>query len=102
MDAELEGLEVEPARGGDHDLAVEHAPLGQRRPQGVGQLGKVPGQGLLVAAADHHLVAVAEHDPPEPVPLGLVHHPAGGRQLPGQLGQHRLDGGHDGQVHEAH
>ena len=99
MDPLEEGLEVEPAAGGDHDLAVEDAAGRAAAPQRVEQLREVPGQGPLVAAAELDLVAVPEDDAAEPVPLGLVEHAALGRELPGELGQHGGDGGHHGQVH---
>ena len=47
---------------GDEDLAVEHAPLGQRRLHRLDDLGEVAGQRLGVAAGQLDLVAVAEDD----------------------------------------
>ena len=100
MDPLEERLEVEPAAGGDHDLAVEDAAGRELLPQGSGQLREVSGERPLVAAAQLDLVAVAEDDAAEPVPFRLVQHPALRRELPGELGQHGGDGGHHRQVHE--
>ena len=75
MDALLQRLEVQPVAGrADHDdLAVDHAALRQVAPHRLDDLGEVPGHRPLVAAADLDLVAVAEDDRPEAVPLRLVH-----------------------------
>ncbi len=65
-------------------------------------LGEVAGEGAVVAAAELDLVAVAEHDAAEPVPLRLEDQPAqlGGVRDPlHRLGEHRPDGWHHGQVH---
>ena len=72
MEALLQGVEVEPVLGDDHDLAVDHAPLGQRALQQVDQLGEVAGERPVVARPELELVAVAEHDAAEAVPLRLV------------------------------
>ena len=65
---------------GDDDLAVDDALLGQVRLDRLDDLGEVAGQRPLVAAAELDLVAVAEDDAAEAVPLGLVEtsSPAGG------------------------
>ena len=99
MDPLGQGVEVEAGRAGDDDLPVEHATVGQVGPQRVHQLGEVPGQRLLVAAAQHDVVAVPEDDAAEPVPLGLVEQAVALGELPGQLGQHRGDRGDDGERH---
>ena len=70
---------------------------------GLDQLGEVARQRLGVAAGQLHLVAVAEHDAPEPVPLRLEDQPAelrGVRDALDRLREHRPDGRHHGQVHE--
>ena len=72
MLAQLERVEVEARRRRDHELAVEHDLVGQLREQRLAQLGEVAQQRLLVAALEIELVAVAEHDATEPVPLRLV------------------------------
>ena len=81
VDAQQQGVEVEPpAVGvGDDDLGVDHTAGRQFGPHRFDDLGEVAGQGPLPAAAQLHLVAVAEHDRAEPVPLGL--------EAPGPIGQ---------------
>ncbi len=95
-----QGLEVELAVVGvrDNDLAIDHAAVRQVGPQGLDHFGEVPGHRALVPAADLHLVAVAEDDRPETVPLGLVAHRPGRDFLDG-LGEHRRDRGHHRQIH---
>ena len=104
MDPLLQRLELQPLADGDEDLAVEHAPLGQLLQGRVHELGEVAGQRLGVATGELHLVAVAEHDRAEAVPLRLEAQATEllriGHALHG-LGEHRLDGWHHGQVHEA-
>ena len=69
--AELERVEVEPVRRRDHELAVEHDLGGQLFEQRLAQLGEVAQQRLLVAALEIEVVAVAEQDAAEAVPLRL-------------------------------
>ena len=86
----------------DEELAVEHAPLGQLLLDRRDDLGEVAGQRLGVAAGQLDLVAVAEHDAAEAVPLGLEAQAAvlGRVRDPlDRLRQHRLHGRHHGQVH---
>ena len=101
MDPLLQHLELQPVADHHHDLAVDHAPLRQVGLDRLDHLGEVAGHRLLVARADLDLVAVAEHDRAEAVPLGLVGQLAG-RDLGHRLGQHRRDGRHHGQLHAAH
>ena len=68
MQAHLQGIEVEPVRCGDHDLAVEHAAVGQTGPKRVVQLGKVAIERLEVAALDEDVVAAAKDDARESRP----------------------------------
>ena len=68
---------------------------------GLEDLGEVPVERALVAAAELDLVAVAEHDAAEPVPLRLVGPSAARRELAGQLRQHRRDRGRDRERHPA-
>ena len=49
VDAEQEGLEVQPGRPGHHQLAVDHAAPGKALPQGLGQLGEVAVERLQLA-----------------------------------------------------
>src|SRR5690606_6775704 len=90
-------VEVQPLIARDHDLPVQHAPLGHPLPQRRHDLGKVPGQRLAGAAAQLHLVPVAEDDRPEAVPLRLVLHAR--RDLRHGPGEHRLHGRHHGKIH---
>ena len=80
MLAQLQRVEVETALVRDDELTVEHDPIGQLLEQAVAQLGEVAQQRLLVARLQVELVAVAEHDAAEAVPLRLVRsrRPAGG------------------------
>ena len=75
MLAQLQRVEVEAALVVAIDeLAVEHDLIGQLREQRLAQLGEVAQQRLLVAALEIEVVAVAEHDAAEAVPLRLVEH----------------------------
>src|SRR6476661_7818124 len=90
MDALQERVEVEAeVTGGDDDLAVDDATLGQGGAQRVEQLGEVAGERALVAAGQLEVVAVAEHDATEAVPLRLVQPTLALGDLVGQLGEHR-------------
>ena len=75
VDPLLEHLELQPVADRHEQLAVEHAPLGQLPLDRLDQLGEVARQRLGVAAGQLHLVAVAEDDAAEPVPLGLEDQP---------------------------
>ena len=99
VDPLLEGVEVEAGRGGDHDLAVDDAAVGQLAEQRLGQLGEVAREGTLVAAPQLDVGAGAEHDAPEPVPLGLELPAAALGHAVGGLGQHGRDGRHHGELH---
>ena len=99
MQPHLQGIEVEPVRGGDDDLSIHHTPARQRRSERVVHLGEVAIERLEIAALDVHVRAVAEHDGAEPVPLRLVQERATGGQRLGDLGQHRLDRRGDGEGH---
>ena len=97
VDALLQRPEVQAAVAGDHDLAVDHGARREVAPDGLHHLGEVAGHRPLLAAADLDLVAVAEHDRAEAVPLGLVE--LAGRDRGRGLGQHRRDGRHHGELH---
>ena len=84
VDAQQQRLEVEAAVARDDDLAVEHAALGQRGAERVGQLGEVAVQRLEVARLRVDLVAVAEDERPEAVPLRLEQPAVVGRQAVGR------------------
>ena len=72
VESHLQGVEVEPARCGDHDLAVQHRAGREPGQQGVMQLGKVAVERPQIAALDEDLCRAAEHDRAKPVPLRLV------------------------------
>ena len=85
---------------GDHDLPVDHAAWWQAARDRSDQLGEVPGHRPFVAAADLHLVAVAEHDRAEAVPLRFVPHAV--RYLGDRSGQHRRHRGQHGKPERHH
>src|SRR5206468_13097170 len=60
MESELERLEIESAAARDHDLAVEHAALGQLSGERLDQLGVIACERLLVPTLQVDVVAVAE------------------------------------------
>ena len=97
MDALLQRLEVQAAVGGDDDLAVEHAPLRELRLERRHEFGEVARHRPLVAAAELDLVAVAEDDRAEAVPLRLVRRSR--RDVGHRLREHRRDGRHHGKLH---
>ena len=71
MDAQEQRLEVESAGADDHDLAVDDTALGQRAGQRREQLGEISVHRLFVTTLQQDLVAVAEHEGSEAVPLRL-------------------------------
>lgn len=99
VDSLLERVEVESTRRDQDQLAVDNTAAGQRLPERADDLGEVPLQGSLVPAAQGDLVTVPEDNAAEPVPLGLVQQPDTFRDFVGGLGEHRLHGWHDRQIH---
>src|SRR3954449_12682129 len=95
-DGLLQRPDVQAAIAGDDDRAVDHRARREAPPDRVDDLGEVARHRPLLAAADLDLVAVAEDDRAKAVPFRLVEL-AGGDGGHG-LGQHRRDGGHDGEV----
>ena len=91
VQAHLEGIEIEPVRRGDHDLAVEYAAVGQPGPQRVVQLREIPIERFEVAALDEDFVAATKDDGPKAVPFGFEEKSVADRDLRGELGQHGLD-----------
>ena len=105
VDALLQDLELQAVRRS----ATKSSPSSTIRSGscsliGGDDLGEVAGQRLGVAAGQLDLVAVAEDEAAEAVPLGLegLSRPClPGRDPLDRLGEHRLDGRHHGQVHAA-
>ena len=97
MNSLLERVEVEAVAPDDDDLPVDDAALGQVGRHGGNDLWEVSSHRPLVAAAELDLVAVAEHDRAEAVPLGLDEPDVRDRRH--GLGEHRRDGWHHGQAH---
>ena len=60
----------------EDDLAVEHEALLPQRPQRLDELREVPGERAVVPAPKIDVVARAEGEAAEPVPLRLVDVPA--------------------------
>ena len=98
MKPHLKGVEIETPGRGDHDLAVDHAAVGQAGEEHLVQLGKVPVEGPQVAALDEDVPAAAEDDGAEPVPFRLVEEAVAHRKFGRELRQHRLDGRRDGKL----
>src|SRR5690606_22613345 len=71
VDALEQRIEVEAVAGRDHDLAVEHAAIGQTLAQRDLELGEVAAEWLELAALDVDLVTALEHERAEAIPLGL-------------------------------
>ena len=91
MQPELERVEIEPLRRGDHDLPVDHTVSRQSLQQRVVQLGEIAVERAEVAALDEEVGRAAKDDGAEPVPFRLEENGPGRRQRVGQLGEHRLD-----------
>src|SRR5436309_15814786 len=91
VEPQLQGIEVEPAVGRDHDLAVDHAARGEARAQLRLELREVSVERPQVAALEVEPVAIAEDDGPEAVPLGLEEPPLARGQRRRELREHRLD-----------
>src|SRR2546423_7553141 len=90
MEPHLQRVEVEASRGRDHDLAVDDAIVRQLLEQRIVQLGKVAIERPQIAALDVEVVAAAEHDRAESVPLRLVQVRSFRWERLGQLRKHRL------------
>src|SRR5439155_13902107 len=92
MLAQLQSVEVEASLVRNDELTVEDDALGKLREQRLAQLGEVAEEGPLVAALKIEIVAVAEHEAAEAVPLRLVQHVVTvGREVARELGEHRLE-----------
>jgi hypothetical protein len=91
MKAKLERVEIEAARPGDDDLAVDDASGRELFEEYCVKIGEVPIERAEVAALNIDVVVPAKHDRAETVPFRFEEKPAAGRKRLGQLGQHRLD-----------
>ena len=96
MQPHLERVEVEAMRRGDDNLAVEDA-LRQRRRECLVQVREIAIERPQVAALDVHVRRPAKHDRAKAVPFGFVKHALARRQLLGELCQHGLDRGVEGE-----
>jgi hypothetical protein len=99
VEALLKRIEAEPGIGDHHDLPVHDASLRQRDAQQLHELREVARERPVVPRPELELVAVAEHDAPEPVPLGLVEETVGSRHRVHRPGEHGLHRRHDGELH---
>src|SRR5689334_16738877 len=91
MEPQLQLLELEPAVSRDDDLSVEHTALRQLRAERDDELGKIAIERLEIAALREDVVAVAEHERAEAVPLRLVDPSRPFRELVTRRGEHRLE-----------
>jgi len=92
VETELEGVEVEAARTGDDDLAVDHGLLGKGCAERVEELREIALQGQAVAALQVERFALAEDDAAEAIPLGLVDETGCGGDLVRGAAEHGLEG----------
>ena len=91
MQPQLQGVEVEPLRRGNHDLPVDDAPRGQALAEHRMKVGKVPVERPQIAALNVDVRRTAEHDRAEAIPFRLVEKALAPRQHVSHLRQHRLD-----------
>ncbi len=89
MNAHLQGFEVEHVALGHHQLAIEHAALGQLLQERGQELREVAIQRLGIATLQQHLVAITEDQRAESIPLRLENPARAGGQRRGSLGEHR-------------
>jgi hypothetical protein len=99
MKPQLERIEIEPPRRGDHNLAVDNRSLRKPVDKSLVQLGEVAIQRTQIAALNINVCVGTEDNRSKAVPLGLEEEAAAGRQGVSQLGQHRLDRRPKGLVH---
>src|SRR5262245_28787747 len=99
MEPQLERIEVEPPRRGDHNLAVDDGSFRKPVDKRLMQLGEVTIQRTQIAALNVDVALGAEDNRSKAVPLGLEDEAAAGRQRICQLGQHRLNWWSKGLVH---
>src|SRR5216110_2959778 len=98
METKLQRLEVETTILRDHDFSVEHASRGKLPRKCFDELREIPVEGLLVAALNEQLVAVAEDERAEAIPFRLENPVVAGRQVADSIREHRQHGRVHGQV----
>src|SRR5207248_10981722 len=91
VDAEQERLEIEAARAGDDDLAVEDAAGGNLASGRLAELREVAVERPLLAALQVWLAAVPEDEAAEAVPFRLVEPVLAGGNVLGPLRQHGVE-----------
>ena len=92
MDALREQVELLDAVDRHDHLAVQHEPLAGERQHELDDVREIAVHRPAVAALEMYLVAVAEDDRPEAVPLRLIAPAVALGQLARGLGELRLDG----------
>src|SRR5215216_5514817 len=102
MEAQLEQIEVETMRCGNHYLPVNDATVRESGETRVVQVWKIAIERTRIAALDEHVGAAAKDDRAKAIPFGLVQQSASGGKLVGQLCEHRLDGRLNGKFVGAH
>ena len=98
MEPHLQGIEIEPPGCRDHDLAIDHAAVGEALEKDGVELGKISIERPQIPALNEDVAAAPEHDGAEAVPLRLVEEITR-RHIGHELGEHRLDGRIDGERH---
>ena len=93
VDALGEGVEVEAVRACDDDFAVEDAAWGELGEEGGAEFGEVAVEGLAVARLEEEVVAIAEDEGAEAVPLGFEEPVAFRGKGVDALGEHGEDRG---------
>src|SRR5580704_6555336 len=99
MQSQLQRVEIQSIVFNDDNLSVEHTSRRQSRAQWLNKVRKVAVEWLFVATLDQNLVAIAKHQRPKPVPLGLKNPFFAIRQRTHTLGKHRQDRRVHGKVH---
>ena len=97
--AAAQRVEIQPARGGNHNLAIKHTPLRQLCPERCDEFRKVTVKRFRVAALQEHFIAIAKDQGAESIPLRLKNPAGAGGNLLNSLGEHRQHRRCDGQVH---
>jgi hypothetical protein len=93
----LEQVEVQALAGGDHDLAVEHAPGRQLRQSRLPDLREIAIERLELAALDVDLGLAPKDDRSEAVPFRLVENTVARGERARDLREHRLHRRVDGE-----